>query len=114
MASRAPFPKPGTLLWGLEIELARDVFRSGAATKPNVEYLRFRDIGVDRDGRIEDGDNHSVEVGKGISLFLERKIPEGMVAMSAEDWKAADKKKRGSAQWWSIEQKQPIPAGLEL
>ena len=108
------FPKPGTVLWAVDAELAVDIFRSGAATKPNVEYLRFIDVGkIDRDGRIpeEEFERFMVEPGRGISLFLERMTPEGMVAASPNTWIGKDKTK---IQWWGIDHKQPIPKGLSL
>ena len=111
------FPKPGTVLWGVDIDLARDVFRSGAATKPNVEYLRFVDIGLDDPpGRIPNdaGDKYMVSPGQGISLFLERMIPEGMVTKTREEWKKAGVKDPKKISWWGVDQGHPVPAGLEL
>ena len=52
-----------------------------------------------------------VEPGRGISLFLERMAPEGMVAASPNTWIGKDKTK---IQWWGIDHKQPIPKGLSL
>lgn len=95
MPSDSTFPKPGTLLWALDVNLEREVFRSGAASKPNVEYLRYIDLGLDElDGRIssEQGDKFMVVPGKGISLFLERLIPEGMVITDPTNIPASDKK----------------------
>jgi len=46
MSAEPSFPKPGTVLWAVDVNLERDVFRSGAATKPNVWYLRFVDLGI--------------------------------------------------------------------
>lgn len=117
MSSAAPFPAKGTVLWGVDVDLSRDVFRSGAAEKPNVDYLRFIDIESDKgEGRIlpEDGEKFMVEPGQGISLFLERMIPEGLVLMDAATWKNADKKKKKKISWWGIEQDKPIPTGLTL
>jgi hypothetical protein len=117
MSSPPSFPKPGTVLWAVDVDLERDVFRSGAATKPNVEYLRFVDIGIsDQEGRIPEDqcDRHVVKPGGGVSLFLERMIPEGLVLMDAAQWKAVEKKKQKKIHWWGIDQKHPIPAGLEL
>lgn len=117
MPSESKFPAPGTVLWAVDIDLVKDVFRSGAATKPNVEYLRFVDIGVDEiDGRIpeEQLDNRVVEPGQGISLFLERMIPEGLVVMDAAAWKQVDKKQQKKISWWGIDQGHPIPSGLTL
>ena len=111
------FPAPGTVLWAMDVDLARDVFRSGAATKPNVEYLRFIDLHIDdRDGRIPEGegDQFTVDPGKGISLFLERMIPEGLVVMDAAAWKKVDKRHQKKINWWGIEQNRPIPTGLSL
>jgi hypothetical protein len=117
MSATAGFPKPGTVLWAVDVDLQRDVFRSGAATKPNVEYLRFVDLGIaDREGRIPEDqlEKFNVQPGQGISLFLERMIPEGMVVMDAAQWKAIDKKKQRKIHWWGIDQKHPIPSGLQL
>ena len=117
MPTENQFPAPGTVLWAVDVDLERDVFRSGAATKPNVEYLRFVDIGIsDREGRIpeSEGDQFMVSPGQGISLFLERMIPEGLVVMDAAAWKSVDKKQQKKIHWWGVDQKHPIPRGLEL
>lgn len=87
------FPTPGAVLWAVDVDLERDVFRSGAATKPNVEYLRFVDLNIDdQEGRIPDdqADRFNVNPGQGISLFLERMIPDGLVLMDAATWKNVD------------------------
>lgn len=117
MPPNTTFPKPGTILWAVDVELEKDVFRSGAATKPNTEYLRFLDIGIsDQEGRVpqEQADKFVVKPGQGISLFLERLIPEGLVVLDAANIKEADKKKQKKIHWWGIDQKHPIPSGLSL
>ena len=117
MPSDSTFPKPGTLLWALDVNLEREVFLSGAASKPNVEYLRYIDLGLDElDGRIssEQGDKFMVVPGKGISLFLERLIPEGMVVTDPTNIPASDKKSGKKIHWWGIDQKHSIPVGLQL
>ncbi len=117
MPSQTNFPAPGTVLWGLDVDLARDVFRSGATSKPSVEYLRFTDLNIStREGRIpdEETDQFTVNPGQGISLFLERMIPQGMVLMDAATWKAQDKRAQRKIHWWGIDQRHPIPARLTL
>jgi hypothetical protein len=111
------FPVQGTVLWAIDADLSIDVFRSGAASKPNTEYLRYIDLGIeDNIGRIEpeNYDLFTVKIGQGISLFLHRMIPQGLVVMDASQWKEVEKKKKKKLQWWSIEQKQVIPSGLQL
>ena len=117
MVNKNNFPAPGTVLWGFDVSLSIDTFRGGAATKPNVEFLRYVDLEIeDTVGRIPDDmlEQFVVKPGQGISLFLERMIPKGQVLMDAAQWKALDKKKRGSTQWWGIDQGHPIPSGLSL
>lgn len=117
MTDPSSFPAPGTVLWALDVELERDVFRSGAASKPNVEYLRFLDLGIaDQEGRIPDDqrDRFVVSPGQGISLFLERMVPEGLVVMDAAAWKTVDKKKQKKIHWWGIDRQHPVPSGLQL
>lgn len=117
MQNQYHFPAPGTVLWAMDVDLGRDVFRSGAATKPNVEYLRFVDLNIDdQEGRIpvDQADKLTVNPGQGISLFLERMIPEGLVLMDAATWKNIDKKKQKKINWWGIDQNHPIPSGLLL
>ena len=116
MKSNTNFPVPGTLLWAVDVELQRDVFRSGAASKPNVEYLRYDDLDLELEGRIPEEAFEKLEVkpGHGISLFLERQIPNGYVAMDASTWKAADAKRKKKFHWWGIDQGHPVPSGLEL
>jgi hypothetical protein len=117
MGSEARFPVPGTVLWAIDVDLEREVFRSGAASKPNVDYLRFRDIGVDdREGRVPEDQLEStvIKPGQGISLFLERMIPEGLVVMDAAAWKSIDKKQQKKIHWWGMDQGYPVPSGLSL
>jgi hypothetical protein len=117
MSSNPPFPAPGTVLWAVDVDLERDVFRSGAASKPNVEYLRFIDLGIsEREGRIPDdeAETFTVDAGQGISLFLERLIPEGLVVVDPASANQIDKKKQKKIHWWGVDQKHPIPSGLEL
>lgn len=117
MSATPSFPKQGTILWAVDVDLERDVFRSGAATKPNVEYLRFIDIGIsDQEGRIPEDqlEKQIVRVGQGISMFLERMIPEGMVVMDPESWKQVAKKQQKKIHWWGIDQKYPVPSGLQI
>lgn len=113
MSSIAPFPKPGSVLWGVDVELERDVFRNGTASKPSVEYLRYSDLKLKQIGRIPDEEmkNLMVEPGYGISFFLERKIPEGLALFDAA---AHNGQKKEKLHWWAIDQKQPLPSGLTL
>lgn len=116
MSSVSQFPSPGTVLWGIDIDLERDVFRSGAASKPNVEYLRFIDLNLEGEGRIPDDELEKfvINPGKGISLFLERKIPEGLVLHDPSAIKPGAKEKPKKIHWWGIEREQPLPSGLQL
>lgn len=116
MSVVASFPKQGAVLWAVDVELEKDVFRSGAATKANVDYLRFVDLGMGEEGRIpaERAGILTIAPGKGISLFLERMIPEGMVVLDAKDAETVSKKLQKKVHWWGIDQKQSIPDGLVL
>ena len=110
------FPTPGTVLWAQDVALDRDVFRSGAAGKANVDYLRFTDLDIGIEGRIseEDARIHMMEPGQGISLFLERMIPEGLVVMGLANWNGVPKKDKKKIHWWGIDQGHPIPSGLRI
>ncbi|CAH0173512.1 hypothetical protein SRABI118_01054 [Massilia sp. Bi118] len=116
MTDESIFPVPGTVLWGMDIDLEREVFRSGAASKPNVEYLRFLDLGLAEEGRIPDTLRETMMVapGQGISLFLQRMIPEGLTLYDPALAGEVEKKKIKKIHWWGIEQGRPIPAGLQL
>lgn len=84
MTSKREFPMPGTVLWAVDVDLANDVFRKGAATKPNVDFLRYADLDIrEMEGRIEGEmkEKFIVSPGQGISLFLEKMVSEGMVAL---------------------------------
>lgn len=117
MNQESKYPQIGTVLWAMDVELSRDVFRGGAATKPNTEFLRFADLGIDeREGRIPDEELElfMVTEGKGISLHLERMVPAGYQLVDSTQWKQLDKRSQRKAIWWSIEQGLPIPSGLKL
>lgn len=111
------FPVPGTILWAVEVDLTKDVFRSGSATKPGVDFLRYSDLKIpNMQGRIEEAQNSEfvVQPGRGISLFLEKKIPEGMVKVDETMRTLIDKSKQKKLHWWGIDQGHPIPNGLVL
>lgn len=117
METATKFPVPGTILWAIDVELSVDTFRGGGTNKPNTEFLRYVDLDLeDGVGRIPENqvENFVVNPGQGISLFLERMIPEGQVLMDVDKWRALEKKKRGSTQWWGIDQGHPIPSSLAL
>jgi hypothetical protein len=111
------FPVPGTILWAVEVNLEKDVFRSGAATKPGTDFLRFSDLKIpNKLGRIE-GEEQSeyiVSPGQGVSLFLEKILPAGMVVVDETMRDLIDKSKQKKLHWWGIDQGHPIPSGLVL
>ncbi len=116
MKNENSFPEPGTVLWAIDLEFESDAFRMGVSSKPNTDFLRFVDIKIgNRDGRIEgeDQEKFCIEPGMGVSLFLERMIPEGMVVMDAKQ-ATQDKKLQRKVHWWGIDQGHPIPKGLIL
>jgi hypothetical protein len=81
----------------------------------NVDYLRFQDLNLDGEGRVptEQQGKHMVEPGKGISFFLERKLPEVLVLYDPSTMEVP-KKEQKSVHWWGIDQNHPIPSGLKL
>jgi hypothetical protein len=113
MSSTTPFPKPGSVLWGIDVALERDVFRNGTTSKPSVEFLRYSDLKIKQMGRIPEDQvrNLMIDPGYGISFFLERKIPEGLVLFDAS---ADSGQKKEKLHWWAIDQNQPLPSGLTL
>ena len=75
---------PGTLLWAADMLFNEDAFRSGAKNSPAVDFLRWQDIGLELTkgkGRIpqEEWATHMVKPGKGVSMFIKRMLPEGMM-----------------------------------
>lgn len=111
------FPAKGTILWAVDVDLEDMIFRKGAAGKPNVDFIRYVDLDIrDMEGRIE-GDmteKFVVAEGQGISLFLEKMIPAGMVVVDEAVRELIDKTRQIKVHWWAIEQGHPIPAGLIL
>lgn len=117
MDQATDFPVPGTVLWGLNAELGRDVFRQGAATKPNTDYLRYSDLGIDTmTGRIEGdaAEKTVIREGFGISLFL-TKVPQSPFrAVTDEESKTLSKNQMKKINWWAIDKGHPMPSGLVL
>ncbi len=111
------FPAPGAVLWGVDVQLDKDIFRRGVATKPNVDFLRYSDLSMPgMSGRIE-GDQTAqlvIKPGKGISLFLMRHPGDGFRVLTEEARKSVDKKLQTKIHWWVIDRDHPIPSGLEL
>lgn len=117
MADSKQFPFPGAVLWAVDVDLEAGVFRKGAGTKANVDFLRFVDLDIrDMQGRI-DGDMAEkliVSPDQHISLFLERMVPDGMVLLDDTLRKTIEKSRQSKVHWWAIDQGHPIPAGLVL
>lgn len=117
MAETKKFPAPGTVLWAVDVDLEDELFRKGAATKSNVDFLRFVDLDIrDMQGRIEGEmtEKFVVSPGQGISLYLERMVPEGMVVLDDNLRKTIEKSRQSKVHWWSVDQGHPIPFGLVL
>ena len=110
------FPTPGAVLWAVDVELNREVLRSGAATHPAANFLRYTDIGVAQLGRIEgdEQDKHVIEPGRGVSLFLLRMPAPGWALLNDNNRSDFPKDKQKKVIWWSIDQGHPIPSGLVL
>jgi len=54
MSDEGNFPVPGTILWAIDVDLEKAIFRKGAASKAGVDFLRFIDLNLhDPSGRIE-------------------------------------------------------------
>lgn len=111
------FPVPGTVLWGTDVQIDRDVFRRGASTKPNTDFLRYIDLKIlDLEGRI-DAEQAKVLVvrpGQGISLFLTRYVGDKFKVLNEEARKTVDKKLQQKVFWWTVDSGHPIPSGLVL
>jgi hypothetical protein len=117
IAGSKAFPVPGTVLWAVDVDLENDIFRKGAATKPGVDFLRYVDLDIrDMAGRIEGdmAEKFVVAPGQGISLFLEKMVPEGMVLLDDTLRKTVEKSRQNKIHWWAIDQGHPIPSGLVL
>lgn len=111
------FPVPGTILWAIDVELEKAIFRKGAASKAGVDFLRFIDLDIhDQSGRIEGdlAEKHVVSPGQGISLYLKKLVPDGMIVLDDTLRKAVNKSRQIKVHWWSIELGQTIPSGLIL
>ena len=110
------FPAPGAVLWAVDVDLSREVLRSGAASHPAADFLRYTDIGVAQLGRIEGDEQqrHVINPGRGISLFLLRMPAPGWVMLDEAARKTVPKDKQKKVHWWSIDQGHPIPSGLVL
>jgi hypothetical protein len=117
MAGRKEFPVPGTVLWAVDVDLEADIFRKGVSKKANVDFLRFVDLDLrDMQGRIgeDTAEKFVVSPGQGISLYLERMVPEGMVLLDENLRKTIEKSRQSKVHWWAIDQGHPIPSGLVL
>ena len=111
------FPVPGTILWAVDIDLEKDIFRKGAATKPGIDFLRFIDIDIrDQSGRIEldSAERFVVAPDQGISLYLKKMVPAGLVVLNDTLRNVVEKSRQTKVHWWAIERGQTIPVGLVL
>lgn len=115
---------PGTILWATDKPLTEDAFRAGNKSGASIDFLRWQDIGMTNLkglGRLseEDCEKYTIHPGQGISMFIKRMLPEGMLyAGSSPDAEKRLLKNQFDPlverHWWKIEHGQQIPAGLQL
>ncbi len=118
--------KPGDRLWAAGDKIDSDAYRLGNSDKNPAVYLRWRDIGIERKGKIEseeDMNTHTVSPGQGLSLFIERIVHSDFNYITTRQGKAGKAVLRELAQesgydsaaqmhWFTLEQGKVIPAGL--
>ena len=91
-----------------------------------INFLRWQDIGQEHikgGGRIpeDEWNDFTVKPGKGISMFIKRLLPTGMMYASAGPASKGQKKMLKEdfdplieRFWWQLETGQQVPPGLEL
>jgi len=106
------------------VALTEDAFRSGGKNAPAVDFLRWKDIGIDdREGRIPETDwgRFTVAPGQGLSMFIKKVLPHSMTWVGSVPAPKGQRKQYEQEYsplrelyWWQLERGQVLPAGLVL
>jgi hypothetical protein len=119
--------KPGQRLWAAGDKVSGDAYRQGNSPANAAIYLRWRDLNVIRQGKIETEDAGAVVVnpGQGLSLFIEKIVHADfnhIASTTTQSGKAALSKlasERGyndahQIHWFKLEEGKVMPVGLEV
>lgn len=118
--------KPGDKLWAAGDKIDSEAFRLGNSDKNPAVYLRWKDIGIEKKGKIESEEDlrkNIISPGQGLSLFIERIVHSDFNYITTRKSKAGKAALRELAQesgydtaaqmhWFTLGQGKVIPAGL--
>ena len=120
--------RPGDRLWAAGEKIEGDAFRLGNSDKNPATYLRWRDLGVAKTGKIEtdhDQRSQTVSPGQGLSLFIERVVHADFNYIETRQQQTGKGALRQLAQekgysevrqihWFKLAEGKSMPAGLEV
>lgn len=118
---------PGDRLWIVGDKVTDGPLRQGNSPSNPGVYLRWKDLDIPKDGKIENEDLKKVVIspGQGLSLFIEKVVHSDFNLLSSQQGQcgkaalaklAADKGYANSAQihWFKIDDGRVVPVGLEI
>ena len=117
----------GDRLWVAGEKLATDVFRQGNSPGNPAVYLRWKDLEIDKPGKIEGDDLHTTVIrpGFGLSMFIEKMVQSDFNLIGSQDGQfgkgalaklAAEKGYVNTMQihWFKMTEGKVMPVGLEV
>ncbi|MCO6454000.1 MAG: hypothetical protein J5I93_01685 [Pirellulaceae bacterium] len=118
---------PGDRLWVAGDKVAGDAYRMGNSPSNPAIYLRWRDVGAAKQGKIEGEDLQQAVInpGQGLSLFIEKVVQSDfnlLASQNVQSGKAAVAKlaeEKGykdahQIHWFKLDEGRVMPAGLEV
>lgn len=119
--------KPGDRLWVAGDKVDNGAYRQGNSPSNPAVYLRWRDVDVPKQGKIEDADltKAVIRPGQGLSLFIEKIVHADFNHIGSQDSQcgkaalAALAKEKGYTEasqihWFRMDSGKVMPAGLEV
>ena len=118
--------KPGDRLWVAGDKVTGDAYRAGNSPTNAAIYLRWSDINIVKEGKIEDVDTNKAVVrpGQGLSMFIERVVNSDFHHLASQQGqsgktaitKMAEEKGYANARqihWFKMIEGKVMPTGLE-
>lgn len=112
---------PDTILCSETVQLSLAVYKSGRTGDAGTDYLRWTDLNIDKEGRVEGDDikARSIKKGQGISFFIKKALPGSMIHIESGKLSKSKKKQLKAlyenvkqANWWKLDKGMHLPAGL--
>lgn len=119
--------KTGDRLWVAGDRLTGETLRTGNSPSNAAIYLRWKDLGIAKEGKIEgeDADKQVIEPGEGLSMFIEKVVHADFNLIDSKNTQcgkselqklAKEKGYESGSQihWFKMTEGKVMPVGLEV